>query len=462
VSQSGKVTAIKSGKAKIHVASAEDESKYVECEVTVQEGSSDPGTGTHVTVASINLSPTSITMTPQEEKQLTAEVLPFGANQAVVWSTSDSAIISVSQSGKVTAIKSGKAKIHVASAEDESIFAECEVTVSSDTGTTDPGTTDPGTGTHVTVASINLSPASITMALQEQKQFTAEVLPIDATNKAVVWSTSDSAIISVSQSGKVTAIKSGKAKIHVASAEDESIFAECEVTVTGDPGTTDPGTTDPGTTDPGTNVPQNASINMQKADYKNADISVTITFNGHNLNQIMNGDKQLIKDQDYTISNIVYAQDNKTMVSADCIIKNSYIATLPKEQTTNLTFDFGSGTDTQLSISVPKIDECFIATAAFGSKFQPAVAMLRQFRDKCLLTNWLGTQFVKFYYKNSPPIAHFIAGNDTLRGIVRGMLVPFIAIAYGILHPVVGCLELIVVIFATVLWRKRRRKLINL
>ena len=396
---------------------------------------------TTTSVTAINLSPASITMTPQEEKQLTVEVLPINAtNKAVVWSTSDSGIISVSENGIVTAIKLGTAKVRVASAEDEGKYAECEVTVQE-------GSSNPGTGTHVTVSGINVLPASITMTPQEEKQLSVEVLPVDATNKAVVWSTSDSEIISVSETGKVTAIKPGTAKIRAASAEDTSKYAECEVTV------------QEGSSNPGTG---NASISMQNADYKNDDISMTVIFNGNTLNGINNGvDKKLVEGQDYVLSDIVYGQDGKTTVSAICTIKNSYLMTLPKEQTTKLIFDFDKGNDSELSVTVPKLDECFIATAAFGSKFQPAVAFLRQFRDQCLLTNWMGTKFVNFYYKNSPPIAQFIAGNDTLRGIVRGLLVPFIAIAYGIMHPVQGCLGLLVIIFAAVLWRKRRRKLIN-
>ena len=421
VSESGRVTALEPGMAKIRVASTDDLNIYAECDVTV----------THVTVAGINLSPASITMTPQEEKQLIAEVLPVDAtNKAVVWSvTSGNGIVSVSETGKVAAINPGTAKIRVASAENQNIFDECEVTV-----------------TPVTVAGIKLSTTSITLTPQEEKQLTVEVLPIDATNKAVVWSvTSGNEIILVSETGKVTAIKQGTAKIRVASAEDESIYAECDVTV------------EAGSSNPGMG---NASISMQNEDYKNADISVTITFNGNLLDGVYDGDKKLVEGQDYVLSDIV--KDGTTTVSAICTIKNSYLMTLPKEQTTKLTFDFDKGNDSELSVTVPKLDECFIATAAFGSKLQPAVALLRQFRDQCLLTNRLGTKFVNFYYKNSPPIAQFIAGNDTLRGIVRGLLLPFIAIAYGIMHPVVGCLGLIVIIFAAVMWRKRSRRLVNM
>jgi len=81
------------------------------------------------------------------------------------------------------------------------------------------------------------------------------------------------------------------------------------------------------------------------------------------------------------------------------------------------------------------VDECFIATASFGSKFEPAVVLLRAFRDQYLLTNTPGTAFVEFYYRHSPPVAALIADSEPLKAIVRVLLLPFIAIVYSIYHP---------------------------
>ena len=81
-------------------------------------------------------------------------------------------------------------------------------------------------------------------------------------------------------------------------------------------------------------------------------------------------------------------------------------------------------------------DECFIATAAYGSKFEPAVVLLRQFRDRYLLTNPFGKAFVDFYYRHSPPIAKFIAVSESLKFIVRVMLTPIVTAVYLIFHPI--------------------------
>jgi hypothetical protein len=73
---------------------------------------------------------------------------------------------------------------------------------------------------------------------------------------------------------------------------------------------------------------------------------------------------------------------------------------------------------------------CFIATAAFGSKFEKHVQLLRRFRDLYLMPNSIGRAFVKAYYKYSPPMADFIAKHDVLRTIVRWGLAPIIAISW--------------------------------
>lgn len=69
--------------------------------------------------------------------------------------------------------------------------------------------------------------------------------------------------------------------------------------------------------------------------------------------------------------------------------------------------------------SLPKSNQCFIATACYGNYDAPEVLILRQFRDEKLLTTFLGKVFVNFYYSFSPFFATLISKSDLLKNLVR-------------------------------------------
>jgi len=70
---------------------------------------------------------------------------------------------------------------------------------------------------------------------------------------------------------------------------------------------------------------------------------------------------------------------------------------------------------------------CFIATAAYGSYLDSHVETLRDFRDRYLVTNPVGSALVSTYYKVSPPVAQFIDDHPALKPIVRVGLLPAVA-----------------------------------
>jgi len=80
----------------------------------------------------------------------------------------------------------------------------------------------------------------------------------------------------------------------------------------------------------------------------------------------------------------------------------------------------------------PKKPICFIATAAFGSKLDPNVQFLREFRDEMVLRSMFKGPFewlLNIYYKFSPPIARKMEEISPLKKLVK----------YSIVYPFVYC-----------------------
>jgi hypothetical protein len=76
-----------------------------------------------------------------------------------------------------------------------------------------------------------------------------------------------------------------------------------------------------------------------------------------------------------------------------------------------------------------KGEGCFIATAAYGFYSAPQVQVLRDFRDRVLLTNAPGRAFVAWYYHYGPIGAHFINAHPWLKFPVRLALFPLLVVA---------------------------------
>ena len=81
----------------------------------------------------------------------------------------------------------------------------------------------------VSVTGISVSPTQLTLILGNAGSLSANVLPSDATDKTVFWSSSDPSVASVSE-GTVTALGEGSAEI-LAKTKDGGFQAACKVTV---------------------------------------------------------------------------------------------------------------------------------------------------------------------------------------------------------------------------------------
>lgn len=210
----GLVTALSVGETIITAKAGDSEAS---CKVIVTDGGS-------VSVESLSIDPASLVLTVDEEKFLTAVIVPEGAKVSVEWkceATGIAAVGAIDQlRAKVQGLAEGKTKV-TAYAGGKS--ASCEVTVNKKS--------------VVSVTSISLDKTSLDMNIGETAQLTATVLPENATDKSVTWSSSAPRVVSVSAGGLLVAQSAGQAVI---TAEAGGLTATCAVTVTsgGSGGTT--------------------------------------------------------------------------------------------------------------------------------------------------------------------------------------------------------------------------------
>lgn len=153
----------------------------------------------NIEVASISLSSSSLSPTEGDKNKLTATVLPADATtKTVTWSSSAPTIVSVDNAGNWNALKQGSATVTATSNNNKT--ATCAFTVAAKV---------------IPVASVSVDTPTINPTEGEIGTIVATVLPADATNKAVGFTSSDATIISVDNAGKWTAIKAGSATITV-------------------------------------------------------------------------------------------------------------------------------------------------------------------------------------------------------------------------------------------------------
>lgn len=173
---------------------------------------------TTVSVDAVTLNTNMNTMEVGDTFTLVATVMPTNAtNKNVTWSSNNTNVATVDANGKVTAIATGDATITVTT-EDGLKTATCQVTVTSKASE------------EISVTGVELNASTHTMKVGDTFTLTAKVLPDDATNKTVTWSSNNTDIATVDENGKVTAVSKGSAVIKVTT-QDGLKTGTCQIIV---------------------------------------------------------------------------------------------------------------------------------------------------------------------------------------------------------------------------------------
>ena len=97
------------------------------------------------------------------------------------------------------------------------------------TATPVPATPTPA---PVKVSNVTVNPATVKLTSKGQNtQLSVSVLPSNAENKSIVWSTSNASVATVDNNGVVTAVANGNATITAAALDGSGKYAECSVVV---------------------------------------------------------------------------------------------------------------------------------------------------------------------------------------------------------------------------------------
>lgn len=178
----GLITAKKAGTCKI---TAKVKGAEASCQITVKP-------------TTLTIQPASVILYRQGTKQLTASV---SNGHSPSWKSSKSSVATVDETGKVTAVRHGTARI---TATVDGVSQSCVVTVKQ--------------------PKVRLSASKLSMTVGDKCTLYATV----SSGNPAEWSTSNSNVLSVDQNGRVTALKKGRAYVY---AREDGIRTSCAVTV---------------------------------------------------------------------------------------------------------------------------------------------------------------------------------------------------------------------------------------
>ena len=202
VLKDGTVRALANGTATITCSLKSNPDVKAACKITVK-----------TPVSGITLNRANATVLMGYTFALKATVAPSSAsNKAVEWTTSDRRVASVDENGVIRGVAKGKATITCTAKDGSGKKATCAVTV------------------KIPVYSITLNRAAATMTKGKVFQLKATIEPSLADNKAVTWKSSNTAVVTVDSTGRMTGVGKGTTVVTCTAKDGSGVKATCKVT----------------------------------------------------------------------------------------------------------------------------------------------------------------------------------------------------------------------------------------
>ncbi|MHA3788065.1 Ig-like domain-containing protein [Flavobacterium hauense] len=219
INANGLVTALANGTVTVRATAVDDTTLYDEIEVIISNQ--------YVAVTALTVSVAegadAIISTNEGTLQLIAEITPADVtNGNVTWTiVNGNELATVDQNGVVTAIANGTVVVRATSEDNDTIFDEIQITISSQ---------------YVAATALAVSVAdnaeAVITTVQGTLQLVAEISPEDVTNADVIWTiVSGSEFATVDENGLVTAIANGTVVIRATSDDNETLYDEIEVVI---------------------------------------------------------------------------------------------------------------------------------------------------------------------------------------------------------------------------------------
>lgn len=209
VDSKGNLTGLKEGTATITAKASSGVTAT--CVVTVSD--------IVIDATRIALSPAKLTVKEGEKDVLSVTLTPTNATRkGLTFTSSNTAVATVDQNGNVTGVNAGTATI---TAKLGKVSARCSVTVQK-------------SDSKIAVQSVLVYNNAVTLEEKDSFGIEYEVFPLNATDKAVTFTSSNASIATVDKNGKVTGVKAGTATITVQTTNGKK--STCKVTVVKDAG----------------------------------------------------------------------------------------------------------------------------------------------------------------------------------------------------------------------------------